>query len=61
MRVVNLQGSAMTELPFFDPLVEPPSLPRVDRLPVRGSTLAMLDLEKVAAHIDHAITLKRLD
>ena len=61
LSVVNRWGCAMTELPFFDPLVEPPSLPRVDRLPVRHATLDMVDLDSVLGHIDRAIALKRLD
>lgn len=51
----------MTELPFFDPLLEPPSLPRVDRLPIRNATVEMIDLDKVRAHIDRAVELQRLD
>ena len=51
----------MTELPFFDPLLDPPSLPQVDRLPVRGATAEMIDLDKVAAHIRRAAELQRLE
>ena len=51
----------MAEIPFFDPLLEPPCRHRVDRLPVRNATFDMIDLEKVAAHIDRAVELQRLD
>ncbi|MBA3946158.1 MAG: hypothetical protein H0X37_16540 [Herpetosiphonaceae bacterium] len=50
----------MAELPFFDPLLDPPSLPQVDRLPVRGASTEMIDLDKVAAHIKRATELQRL-
>ncbi len=49
----------MTDLPFFDPLLEPPRLPRVDRLPVRNATPDMIDLDKVAAHVARAVELQR--
>src|SRR4051794_15787527 len=51
----------MTELPFFDPLLDPPSLPQVDRLPVRRATAEMIDLDKVTEHINRAIELQRLE
>jgi ATP-dependent DNA helicase RecG len=51
----------MSEMPFFDPLLEPPPLPQVDRLPVRNATEDMIDLDKVAAHIKRAVELQRID
>jgi len=51
----------MAELPFFDPLIDPPSLPQVDRLPVRGAAADMIDLDKVATHIKRAVDLRRLE
>ncbi len=50
----------MPELPFFDPLLDPPALPQIDRLPVRGATAEMIDLDKVAAHVKRADELQRL-
>src|SRR3712207_1527553 len=50
----------MAEMPFFDPLLGPPSVPQVDRLPVRNATVDMVDLDKVAAHIERAVELRRL-
>jgi predicted HTH transcriptional regulator len=40
----------MSDVPFLDP----PSMHSVDRLPVRATTPELIDLEKVAAHIDQA-------
>jgi ATP-dependent DNA helicase RecG len=41
----------MTNLPFIDP----PSLRGMDSSPIRGTGIDMLDLDKVATHIEHAV------
>ncbi len=41
------------------PFYEPPSRPTTDALPVRGTPAEVLDLEKVATHLENAIRRRR--
>jgi ATP-dependent DNA helicase RecG len=42
------------------PFVDPPQPQSTDGLPLRGATATLIDMDKVAAHIEHARTLGRL-